>query len=609
MILDEYQRKASSTEKNNTLIVAPPGSGKTEVIINRIKYLIDKIGVNPKNIIVLTFTKAAAANMKKRFNAHGQNEPFFGTFHSLFYKILKRYKNVKIIDESIIYRIVSRILIKHAGASDEETVKNVVNSISLYRSSFQNIDDFNTETSKSILIECLKKYEVYKKENDLMDFDDLQIEFRSLISKNSDIRKNYSRRFKYILIDEFQDCDSIQIDILKILNNNGSSIFAVGDEDQCIYSFRGSRPDIMVDFDKVFERGTKMYLKTNYRCAKNIIDISRNLIGYNLMRNSKEIRGHKESDGIVKVIECENETDEAFKISDIIKKENGKNMMYENDAVLYRTNEESRSIAECFIKEDIPFRFIDKGYDVFSHFICSDLLSYLRLSVDNRDFESFKRIVNKPNRGISRLVLERMRNSFTFNDVFESAYDSKIIKSSQMRELSILERKISKIEYKNMKTLDAVNYILKKLKYLEYLKEYSKKNGTSMKVYNKIIEEFEEEAQKFQDINEFLNYVYEFKRKFRENKDRSSGERSVLLSTIHGVKGLEFKRVFIINCMDEMMGKGSFKSNIEEERRIFYVGITRAIDELYIFYTKKYKGEEVFKSSFIDELECRKNVC
>lgn len=609
MILDKYQNEASSTKKRNTLIVAPPGSGKTEVIISRIKYLINRMGVNPRNIIVLTFTKAAALNMKKRFDSRGQNEPFFGTFHSLFYKILERYKNVKIIDESIIYRIVRKIIIKHAGASDEETVKNVINSISLYRSSFQNIDDFNTETSKSILIECLKEYEDYKKENDLMDFDDLQIEFRLLISKNPDIRRNYSRRFKYILVDEFQDCDSIQIDILKVLNKNGSSIFAVGDEDQCIYSFRGSRPDIMVDFDKAFERCTKMYLKTNYRCAESIIDISRNLIGYNLMRNDKEIRGYKKDRGTVKVIECENETDEAFKISDIIKKVNGRNMMYDDNAVLYRTNEESRSIAECFIKENVPFKFMDKGYDMFSHFICRDLLSYLRLSIDTRDFESFKRIVNKPERGISRLVLERMQNSFTFNDVFESAYDSKIIKSSQMREISIFERKILKIVDKNMETLDAVNYILKNLKYLEYLKEYSKKNGTSMKVYNKIIEEFKKEAQGFQNIKEFLDYVCTFERKLKENKSENSGKKSVLLSTIHGVKGLEFKRVFIINCMDEMMGRGSFRSDIEEERRIFYVGITRAIDELYIFYTKKYKGEEVFRSSFVDELEGRKNVC
>ena len=273
MNLDSYQLEAARGTERNILVVAAPGSGKTTVIINRIKHLVDDLCIREGNIIVLTFTKAAALNMKNRYIKTFRKEasPFFGTFHGLFYKILLRegYK-IEIIQGFITNKIVEGVLKKYSDDVSEDKIKEAVNNISLFKTSRLSMEEFNPSLTKDIFIECYKKYTEYKNEHNLLDFDDLAIITLDLFNKNTHLREGYRRLFRYILVDEFQDCDELQIEFLKIMNEESeNSLFAVGDEDQCIYSFRGSKPEYMVTFNKMFNKGKKYYLSKNYRSNKN----------------------------------------------------------------------------------------------------------------------------------------------------------------------------------------------------------------------------------------------------------------------------------------------------------------------------------------------------
>ena len=365
MHLDKNQLKAVKANERNVLVVAAPGSGKTTVIINRIKYLVDEVGVYPSNIIVITFTKAAALNMKNRYinTFHKESSPFFGTFHGLFYKILLREgANINIIEGYITNKIIEGVLRKYSDEVNEDRVKEAVNNISLFKTSGENINDFKPSIAKDIFMECYDAYDKYKKENNLWDFDDLTIKVLELFKNNKRIREGYKRVFKYILVDEFQDCDDLQIEFLKLMTEGEeNSLFAVGDEDQCIYSFRGSKPEYMVSFDKTFKSAKKYYLHINYRSNKNIIESSKKVISFNKERNKKDIQWYKDKDGIIL---CKGVYDERIQGDEISGKirafYNKSSYRYKENIVLYRTNMEAMSVIDSFIRNKIPFTLLDK---------------------------------------------------------------------------------------------------------------------------------------------------------------------------------------------------------------------------------------------------------
>lgn len=338
MQLDMSQKEAILTSNKKVLVVAAPGSGKTTVIINRVAHLIYDKKVNPHNIIVITFTKAAAQNMKDRYKAQfGANTPFFGTFHALCYKILTRIiGEIKIIESSISYRIVKSVLEKYIDDIGEEKIKEALNNISLFKCSFKSIDEFESSIDKEIFKECYEEYERYKAKESLIDFDDMQLMVKDFMDKTPGMAEKYKRLFKYILVDEFQDCDDIQIYLLKLFSDrNENSLFVVGDEDQCIYSFRGSKPQYMVNFSKEFLGGVKYYLDCNYRSKKNIVEISKSLIKNNKLRNHKNINYFKKEDGIIRYMTPVNENLEGEYIIDNIVGEHNKNgVKYSCNAVL-----------------------------------------------------------------------------------------------------------------------------------------------------------------------------------------------------------------------------------------------------------------------------------
>ncbi|MBL4935261.1 ATP-dependent helicase [Clostridium sp. YIM B02515] len=652
--LDEQQKKAVFNNNKNSLVLACPGSGKTTVLINRVVYLV-KYGetyqsehvpenislsdienlkeyvinkkakkkvtldqrltyllgfkkVNSNNIIVITFTKAAAANMKKRFEnlSKGmEGMPFFGTFHGLFYKILLRhFGKIHLIDSSEGYRLISNILLSHMEEINEDKIKEVRTKISLFKCGDGDLESFDTNIDKKIFTDCFESYERYKEEKNLMDFDDLQIKFREFINSNSKILNYYSKGFKYMLIDEFQDCDNIQLEILKLLNQY-NSIFAVGDEDQCIYSFRGSRPDYMVDFNKKFTDGNKLYLSTNYRSTKNIVSAAANIIKNNTMRNEKSMNAFRDENKSFEILSCYDDNSQAETIAlNIEKLKSLTNYSYEDNAVLYRTNIESRSLIDAFIRKKIPFKLLDKEYNFFDHFICKDLIAYLKLSIYPEDAVCFKRVINKPFRFISKLSLEKVSSSFIKIDCFEIIKNLESTPVFQIKNLEKLQKDINRLN--KMSLYSAVQFISADLGYHDYIVEYSKKFKIQLSELEDIIFEFREAASQYNSIISFMAHVEQVKEEL-QNNNKNSNKDAVTLSTVHGVKGMEFKNVFIINCVEEYMPHvNSMEDSLEEERRLFYVALTRAIDNEFICIPKNVRGKLKKPSRFIEE--CKINI-
>ena len=603
MNLDLFQQDAVNAKERNVLVVAAPGSGKTTVIINRINYLVNKLKIYNKNIIVITFTKSAALNMKDRYikSFNLERAPFFGTFHGLFYKMLIRenYK-IEIIESYKTHKLIEGVLKKYFDDINEDKIKEVINNISLFKNSRSNLNEFKPSITKEIFGECYEAYSSYKKKNNLWDFDDLALKVLELLKENKGLRNGYRELFKYILVDEFQDCDELQIEFLKMMNEGDkNSLFAVGDEDQCIYSFRGSKPEYMVIFNNIFKGGKKYYLSKNYRSSKNIIEGAKKVIEYNKERNKKEIIANKEDDGIIKISFPYDEKIQGEEIVDRIKaliKDN--KYTYKDNIILYRTNIEAMNFIDVFTRKKIPFTLLDKEYNFFEHFICKDILTYLKLSLDPFDKEAFLKIINKPFRYVSKSNLAYVRNFNEYKDPFEILMEKKDTPPFQIKKLDDLRKDIQYLSKLSLSS--AIQFIISDLGYLDYLKTYCEKFNQSLDDLEEILEEFKISASGFKTIIEFFTHIENIKEEIEMSKNKIDEDR-VLLSTIHRVKGMEFKNVFIANCVEDSIPHSSAKENIEEERRIFYVGMTRAIDNLYMFSPKTKGGKVRDRSRFLDE--------
>ncbi|MGM9973847.1 MAG: ATP-dependent helicase [Clostridiaceae bacterium] len=598
---DKYQNAAINTTADKALVVAAPGSGKTTVIVNRVLHLMRDRKIQSGNIIVITFTRAAAQNMKDRFQALWGKEaiPFFGTFHGLCYKLINRHLGkIDIISNNTAYNILNNALASYMDEVGEDKVKEVLNNISRKKTSIDKKEDFEPSLDIEVFNHCFKAYEDYKKAHSLWDFDDMQIEVHRLLQMDKKLLESYRGLFKYILVDEFQDCDDLQIKMLQLLSKKGS-IFAVGDEDQSIYTFRGSNPGCMVDFDKHFPGAIKLYLNYNYRSVCNIIDGANRLIANNRERNQKDIKAFRSKEGIIRVKYLLNEGAEGEDISLIIKNLSKIENDYSRNAVLFRTNQEARAIIDSFIRNKIPFVLLDKEYNFFDHFICKDIIAYLKLSIDSRDRDSFIRIINKPFRYISKTALLEVKNHQYLQDTFEILKGYKDIPVFQLRNIDNVKKQVNSLNKGSLR--GAINTVLQDLGYMDFLRELSIKNKVPFEDYEYIVEEFIQASEEYKTIITFLAHIEEYSREIKENASRDK-DKGVVLSTIHGVKGMEFHRVFIINCCEEVIPhKNSIDDNIEEERRLFYVGVTRAIDELYLYIPKLLHGREKSVSRFIKE--------
>lgn len=628
--LNDEQLKAVLSVEDKVLVAACPGAGKTQVIINRILYLttfgmtfrrgkvpenltaedirvvgkfveegdfrsgkvpetLSREAVKKSNIVVITFTKMAAAGMADRYRkVSGEGEaPFFGTFHSLFYRIIEKHRGgISMANESDTSAVIKDVLSGYTDSITEDRIKGVKSDISQYKNSSLLGIDYEPATDPEVFQECFARYEEYMSCRGLLDYDDLLIECTKLFEGDERVLSHYRQLFRSILVDEFQDCDSQQIHILKLLGAD-SRIFAVGDEDQCIYGFRGSRPDCMVDFGSHFQGGVKYFLNRNYRSRHNIIDSAKKLIGFNICRNVKNMMPVRRSGGEINLIPCCTEREQAEKVAKIVRvlKERGE---LSQTAVLYRTNRECTFLTAALLRSGEAFKMQDKTYNFLEESICRDMLAYLRLSVDAGDSESFIRIANRPNRYIGSTHLQRIRSCKVARNSFSLLAEQRGISMELSRSILKLERQVLRLSGKA--PAEAVDFVLRKIGYGEYLEKNEK--------CPQALEEFANLAAGFGTISEFLEFADGYTAALQENQSSREG---VVLSTIHGVKGLEYSNVIIINCRDDNMPHPNSMTNIEEERRIFYVGVTRAADNLWLMWPEQHRGKSCRRSRFIDE--------
>ena len=571
--LDKYQQDAYLTKENKVLVVAPPGSGKTTVMLRRLQHIIEE-GVSPKKIVVLTFSKASAVEMEERFQGKGSIRPFFGTIHGLCYRILR----VKRGAISMIYgkdEFLIRSRLQKELKLDPDDVETLLRDISKYKVKTYLKETDLVLTHKDDLFEkAFDIYETERKKRGLLDFDDLQIEVLRQFEDEAFLTA-FRNAHSHILIDEFQDLDPIQLKIIQKISKE-QRLFCVGDEDQCIYAFRGSDPTGMIDFEKMFQ-GKKLYLKYNYRSTENIVNYAGEVIQLNALRNKKELLASRKEKRKITKIFPENQELMLLDIANEIRKD-----AFGSYAILYRTNREGMRVKEFLRKEKIAFHSRD-NYNFFKGFIARDILDYLRAAYQD-DREAFLRIVNKPYRyqakadmrriglgeDIEKILLDPAKNNYS------------LIKNREfLRDLSGIRR---------MTTERVVEYIEKVLGYEEYLRTYAERTGRDEEELFEELDEMKEVAAYYDNPLDLLT---------ASTKEAEVTEAKVSLSTVHGVKGLEFDKVFVINAVEGYMPHGASLENLEEERRIFYVAITRAKEELHIYSPRFIHGKERKRSRFV----------
>ncbi len=594
-MFDEYQNNAILSNEDKVLLVASPGSGKTTVLIQKLVNLISQ-GIDGNNILLITFTKKACENMKSRFLNKISTSvlPSFYTFHGLFYRIIKQNlnENINIIDENVVKDFVKQFLKNYVDNITGYKIDFVLNELKRFRSSGEVINEFDSKLDKNILKSIDDEYRKFKLKNGLLDFDDFSIEVLNLFKSRKDILNFYKEKFKYILVDEFQDCDNTQFEILKMLSED-SKLFCVGDEDQSIYKFRGANPNLMVDFCNIFKGGKKYYLKYNYRSNYSIINFSRNIISNNKMRNDKNLFGKSKEEGEVICKKFLEDKEQGIYIADDIEyfvKIGGE---LSDFAVLYRNHNDSFSVLSEFIKRNVKINFLDSDFNVFEQFYINDIVNLI-LFIDNPTINNFEKIYDKITFLFTRKIVNLIKKHDYNSNIFEIVYKNlECISLSDKRSIYKIEKFLNSIKGKNLS--DKMKFALNKFGYLTYLDNVIKSRSLDR-----------------EDIKYFIDYFYNLLSKFEDIKTLEKGISSinsidgVNFGTIHSSKGMEFKCVYIINANN--LNKDSMNNSInimydeEEERRIFYVGITRAIDKLRVLSPYFINGKFVDEpSKFVEE--------
>ena len=450
-------------------------------------------------------------------------------------------------------------------------------------------------------------YEEYKESIKKIDFDDMLIKTYNLLKQNKQILDRVRSAYRYILVDEFQDINKVQFEVIKLIASPNNNIFVVGDEDQSIYGFRGSRPDFLLEFEDYFKGSKKYVLDINYRSKKDITDIANKLIQNNENRYEKSIKCDREHKGIVKYINTEDAEEEAkFIAKDILSKCEDNCTNYDDFAVIYRTNIQSRALVDAFMDMHIPFVVRDSIVTIYDHWVARDLLAYLRLGIDTTLNEDWIRIINKPFRYISK---DSIKLASEDRDFIGALINKANLHPKQVKTLNDLEIDLSYL--KTLSPKNAISYIRTSLDYDRYVLDYCSNRKIKPTGLIEILNELESSSTHFKTINEYLEHIEKVKSEIIESRNNKNSE-GVIFTTMHSAKGLEFPYVYIIGANEgtipheksyDIEDDKKRKEAIEEERRLLYVGITRAQDELYISSPKNKYGRKVFQSRFIDEIK------
>ena len=601
------QKKAIEHGAGPLMVLAGPGSGKTFVITHRIKYLIEGPGINPAHILVVTFSRAAAKEMKDRFEKLCKKSPVtFGTFHSVFFNLLKTaygFGSEQIASDELRYTLIKE-LIKRNSIENEDIntlAGNLLNEIALVKQDNISIKNYY---SNSISSDTFKKiYSDYESELEArgkLDFEDMLSLTYELLSERSDILKAVQNRYRYILVDEFQDINFLQYNIIKLMAGEKQNITVVGDDDQSIYRFRGARPEIMLGFERDFRNVKKVFLDINFRSSTQIVNASTKLISFNSKRFPKNFKAKNGDGAPVSLIEFKNPFLEVNSIIKDIKDHIKSGQDINNIAVLYRTNLSPRLLIERLMRNNIPFTIRDAIPNLFDHWVAKDIISYIKLAINMGDKSDLLRISNKPNRYISRDSLSSSRANI------ETLFDYYDDKSYMIKRIVELREHLRTI--KNLKPATALRYIRNVVGYDEYIEEYCDMNGVESDDCYSILGDLENSAAEYNTFNDWFVHMDEYKDELIEARKKSNeNDKGVRLMTFHSSKGLEFDIVYIIDVNEGSVPykKAKGVDEIEEERRMFYVAMTRARKKLFICYCVENFGKSIGKSDFVIELSSK----
>ena len=608
-MFNKSQIQAISHMDGPAMVLAGPGSGKTTVITHRIKNLIEKAEVRPENILVVTFTKAAAISMQKRFSTlmnGGKGQPVtFGTFHSVFYKILRksrRYEATEILSERQKTDYIREIIGRYGISSNDisELSQNIINDIGNIKGNMLNAQEYEPSCcKKEDFIKVYNAYNLELKKDGKMDFDDILRECYLLLCENHTILEQWRELYKYILIDEFQDINRIQMNIIELLASPLNNIFVVGDDDQSIYGFRGARPEIMIEFKDYYPEAELIVLDVNYRSTQSIINVAGRVIENNKTRLDKCAHANNDKDFQPDIRKFRNQVEELKFVVSKIKKYENQGISLSEMAILVRNNSQIQEISSFLKNRKIEAESGKHRSNIYNGMIAKDILSYVRgaLKFDGTYFnEDLIYVLNKPQRYISRQVvlsvnmnISAVRRIYSKNNI-----DSFLFHIEMIRKLP---------------PQAALSYIRKGAGYEEYLRLYAIENNIPMSGLLKQLEQLVQECSKFNTLEQWINSIDSAQNSEGQNfGKKSSGEggtnNRINIMTMHGSKGLEFKAVFIVDANQGIIptSKALRERDFEEERRLFYVAITRAIDYLNVYAVEEKLGCPIEVSMFVEEM-------
>lgn len=609
MSLNHAQTEAVAHNKGPCMVLAGPGSGKTLTIAKRIEYLIMKHKVRPEEILVITFTKYAAWEMKNRTRSICGPSSYavtFGTFHGIYYGILKwayRLNQSNLLSDEEKYRILREILPgidwDQEPEADEEKdyLQELAIEIGNVKNNCMDIEEYEpVKYTTEKFRKLYRTYEETKKKYRKIDFEDMLIQCRNLFMKRPDILKKWQEKFQYILVDEFQDVNQAQYDVVRMLAAPQDNLFVVGDDDQSVYGFRGAKPGIMKEFMKDYPKARQILLDVNYRSSGYIVKGALRVIGNNKIRFEKKIEAFRKPDETVHVQEVKDPVQEAEYVLERIREYREKGVSYTEMAVLYRTNVDARAMSELMTEYQIPFVMKEHLNNIYEHFIALDMISYLRLSQGEYDRKYFLQIANRPNRYLTR---ESMK---TGNVSYESL-------RRYYRDKDWMVDRIDQLEWDMKMICDktpyaAIQYIRKRMGYDEFLKEYAAYRKISSEDLFAVLEEIWQNSKGYGTIKEWFEHIESYGKMLKEQNKKNGEKEGVNLMTMHAAKGLEFDTVFVIETNEGSCPykKATANEEIEEERRLFYVAMTRAKRKLVISYVKEKNGKDLLPSRFVSEL-------
>ena len=603
--LNKEQFEAVTHNEGPLLVIAGAGSGKTRVLTHRIAYLISECGVKPWNIIAITFTNKAAKEMKTRIESlvgDVAKDIWIGTFHSMCVRILRReISKIGFGSDFVIYdvadtKVIVKECIKELNLNDKlYSDKYLLNEISKAKNDLMDPQRYSTVYASDYrLSKVAQVYELYQdklKKNNAVDFDDIINHTIKIFQENEDVLSYYQNKFRYVLVDEYQDTNKAQDLLIKLLAETHHNIFVVGDDQQSIYKFRGADIQNILNFDRKFENTKVIKLEQNYRSTKNILGIANNVIKNNSGNLEKKLWTENDTGSVPKLFQADNEYDEAnYVVSQIYSLKRQEYYKYSDFAILYRTNAQSRAFEDVLMREGIPYKVIG-GQKFYERKEIKDIIAYLRLIYNTSDDVSFKRIINEPKRGIGKTSLDAVEDMARLKGVsmFDIAKDAdKYLATRANSALMEFARKIEDLKGRECGIADLVEYVLDETGYMKVLEQ----------------EKTEEAEGRIENLGQFISVAVEFETQQAENKlsdflenlalvtdldNVDENQDSVLLMTLHTAKGLEFPVVFLVG-----MEEGLFPSSrsigeadeVEEERRLCYVGITRAKEHLFLTCAK-----------------------